>query len=86
MTIDAILKDWSDYDRRKKACNTSVEYFDFNAEWEVAYLHKRIKNIYPFIPDTTIQNKVKDFAQEVRLPCERATCVKSVLIKLGIPL
>ena len=86
MTVEALTRNWNDYDRQKTAQQKDAARFDFTAEWELAYLTKKIKSTYPFIPETLIDEAVQQCAQRNTGPVSRVTFTEDVLRRLSIPL
>ena len=86
MTVDTIIKNWSDYDRKKKLQQRDTRSFDYSADWEVTYFCNKIKAIYPFIPEPLIKESIKTCAQRLTGACSREAFAEDVLRRLGIPL
>lgn len=86
MTVDILTKNWIDYDRRKTAQQKDATRFDGTDVWEVAYLSKKLKATYPFIPEALIKEAIRHCAQRLTGPCSRATFTEDVLRRLSIPL
>ena len=86
MTVDAITKNWTDYDRKKAALQKDAARFDYTSEWEVDYLARKIKDIYAFIPDDLIYEAIQICGARQTAPSTRASFTEAVLKRLGIPL
>jgi len=86
MTVETLTRNWSDYDRQKTAQQKDVSRFDFTADWEVAYLAKKIKSTYAFIPETLIREAILQCGQRQTGQCTRASFTEDVLRRLSIPL
>ena len=86
MTVTSLTRNWNDYDRQKAAQQKDTDRFDFNAEWEVVYLAKKIKSTYSFIPESLIREAIQQCGQRQTGPCSRASFAEDVLRRLSIPL
>ena len=86
MTVDTLTRNWNDYDRQKTAQHKDAGRFDFTADWELAYLAKKIKTTYSFIPESLIKEAIKQCSLRQTGPCSRATFAEDVLRRLSIPL
>ncbi len=86
MTVEALIRNWHDYDRQKAALLKSVDRFDVSADWELAYLARKIKSTYHFIPESLIREAIQQCAERRTGPCSRATFTEDVLRRLSIPL
>ena len=86
MTVDTLTRNWNDYDRQKAAQQKDAGRFDFNAEWEVTYLAKKIKATYSFIPESLIREAIQQCGLRQTGPCSRASFAEDVLCRLSIPL
>lgn len=86
MTVETLTKNWSDYDRQKAAQQKDAGYFDGSADWEAAYLAKKIKSTYAFIPEDLIKEAIRICAARQTGPCSRAAFTEDVLRRLSIPL
>lgn len=86
MTVTTLTRNWNDYDRQKTAQQKDADRFDFNAEWEVAYLVKKIKSTYSFIPESLIREAIQQCGLRQTGPCSRASFAEDVLRRLSIPL
>jgi hypothetical protein len=86
MTVETLTRNWNDYDRQKTAQQKDAARFDISAEWELAYLTKKIKSTYPFIPETLIREAIQQCARRLTGAVSRASFTEDVLRRLSIPL
>ena len=86
MTVAAITRNWTDYDRRKKAQQAEADRFDYTSAWEADYLARKLKSVYTFIPDDLIREAIQVCGARQTAPSTRAAFTEAVLKRLGIPL
>jgi hypothetical protein len=86
MTVELLIQNWNDYDRRKVAQHKDADRFDYTATWEVAYLTNVIKSTYSFIPEDLIREAIQICGERQTAPSTRATFTEAVLKRLSIPL
>ena len=86
MTVTTLTRNWNDYDRQKTAQQKDAARFDYTAEWEVAYLVKKIKATYSFIPESLIRAAIQQCGLRQTGPCSRTSFTEDVLRRLSIPL
>jgi hypothetical protein len=86
MTVDAIIKNWREYDKQKIREAEDTRHFDYRSRWEVDYFSERIKSIYPFIPEARIRSAIDACTQNLEAPCSREQLVENVIRRLDIPL
>ncbi len=85
MTIYLVLQNWSDYDNLKLKMGKEPRQFICSENWEVEYLVKKIRNIYPFIKDESIKEAIMTACNQLSLPHLREDFVREVLSLMGIP-
>jgi hypothetical protein len=76
MSLEKVLNDWKEYDRKKIKNGLDPNYFLWDESWEIHFLKTKIKNIYPGVRELTIFQAIeascgnrtilrKDFVQKV---------------------
>lgn len=86
MTVETLTKNWTEYDRQKTAQAKDASRFDYTAQWEVAYLTKKLKATYSFIPEDLIREAIQICGERQTAPASRASFTEAVLKRLSIPL
>ncbi len=84
MSLEKILENWSDYDKRKIKSKPGSKDFACTEPWEVNYLVDRVKKVYTNIPGDNIHKAILWCCKELHTPQPREPFIKCVLNKLGI--
>jgi hypothetical protein len=85
MFLQAILKDWSEYDARKQSEGRQATGFLTEQAWEVAYLTDRVIAANPALQNKeTIEQAIYNCGRKISIPRQRRLFVQCVLKELGI--
>jgi hypothetical protein len=84
MSLQKVLEDWNDYERRKSRAEPDTSYFACSESWEVSYLVDKIKKIYPLRSGEEIHKAILQCCKEEPVPHSRRIFVKAVLNTLGL--
>ena len=77
-----INDDWKDYDKRKLRERSGNQVFRCDHEWEVNYLHSKIRKLYPAIAPNAIHEAIKTCCVSMPLPLLREMFVQYVMQQL----
>ncbi len=78
MAQKILSQDWSDYNARKND-SEDPRFFDSSKAWEMEYLAKKIKQVYPLHNDAVIHGTLKKCARYMPAPCPRFTFVNCLM-------
>lgn len=85
MSVNTLLEDWSDYEKRKKKEGKDVTHFSASEEWEVDFLVSKIFWKYPFFTEEQIRCAIAVCAKNAGDPVQRTELVGNVARRLGVP-
>ena len=80
MNLEAVLNNWSEYEKKKLTESTDGALFTCK-DWEVEYLKKKIKDTFPFINEFSILGAIRGCCDNEN-PISREEFVRRVLKKL----
>ena len=83
MPQQILESDWSDYDDRKKK-KGDANFFACTEDWEVDYLLKKIRRIYPQYREADILLAIQTCCKTIPAPRPRVTFVQCVIQTLLI--
>lgn len=84
MSLYRLLENWSDYDNRKIRTGTEAHLFSCDEPWEVDYLKKKIREIYPHLSEEKIVSAIEYCCMIVAGPRPRKHFTECVLDRLGV--
>ena len=84
MSLQKVLEDWSDYERRKSGNRSEIQEFNCTEPWEVNYLIDKIKKVFPWQAGIDIHKAILQHCMEDPIPHPRRLFVKAVLNSLGL--
>ncbi len=84
MNLDTVLENWADYENKKLAAGSDVNFFSCSEKWETDYLRMKIKSIFPFINEMYIIGAIKIACENMPDTRSRREFVQAVLKKLGM--
>lgn len=83
MSLQKILENWSDYDK-KKLKGQDASKFSCTESWEVDYLIDKIVRTYPSKSRQTVREAIEVCCKTVEAPRPREKFVICVLRRLGL--
>jgi hypothetical protein len=84
MSLEKVLNNWKDYDRKKSQRNADPHYFLCEEEWEREYLKNKIVAVFPSKSDNQVLAAILFCCQTLESPLSRKIFVSQVLKKLEI--
>lgn len=85
MSAKEILKwNWSAYDNRKKREHSDHRNFSGTVAWEVNFLGRAIRKLYPGTDPDTIRAAIKACCKQAGSPVPRAVFVTAVMKRLEL--
>lgn len=78
MAQKILSQNWSDYNA-KKTGGEDPRYFDSSKEWEMNYLVKKIRKIYPLYNEAVVRATLERCARHMPVPCPRFTFVNCLM-------
>lgn len=82
MSKELILEDWSEYDNRKLK-KVDRLFFSCEEKWEVDYLIKKIKKVYPHLDVNDIAFSISACCKIVDAPRPREAFINCVITSLS---
>lgn len=79
-----LFEDWEDYDNKKIRDHRDSKFFSCEEPWEVDYLVKKIRSVYPSIPEQNVRIAIGVCCTHVSAPRPRKQFVDCVARRLGI--
>jgi hypothetical protein len=80
--IEAVLKDWNDYDAKKNKNSDNIDLFCCDEAWEIFYLKNKIHKEFPFIAEIKILEAIESCCSNGQK--QRKEFVQRVMTRLGI--
>jgi hypothetical protein len=84
MSISKLNEDWSEYDNRKIRDRRDSKDFACSESWEVEYLIRKFRSVYPYLTENSIKNAISLCCAEVGSPHPRGKFVACVHKRLGL--
>jgi hypothetical protein len=82
MAEQLLHEHWYDYDRKKILDGRNTKDFNCTEVWEVDYLVRKIKSVYPYFTDFEIRNAIRFCCQGHNKPQSRVGFVQQVMRRL----
>ncbi len=83
MSTLILNEDWKDYDDRKTKDSRDPKKFSCTEIWEVQFLIKKIKKVYPYLTEGSIRSAIISCCLKFGAPHPREDFINSVTKTLG---
>lgn len=80
--VSALLGAWEQYEDRKLAIGEKPLYFNASEVWEVQYLIKKIRKLYPLLSSQDVAQAISQCEKTIAPPHIRQHFVSCVLRRL----
>lgn len=84
MSLEKLLENWTEYDNKKIRDNRDGRFFACTEPWEVDYLVRKMRQVYPSLSEASIRNAISVCCAQLRAPQPRREFVQCVKGKLGV--
>jgi hypothetical protein len=84
MSIERLLENWNEYDNKKIRDGRDGRFFACSESWEVDYLVKKFKAVYPHLAEAAIRAAISQCCTDLRAPQPRNQFVECVRRRLSV--